>query len=86
MIKTIASIALLLALAGVAYGQEQTKIDINPNAEMVAETELQINASPDAVWAVLTDVDSWTEWLPEFASARLDGPLVPGTTLYWEPQ
>jgi uncharacterized protein YndB with AHSA1/START domain len=86
LIKTITSIALLLPLSCVVHAQEGPRTDINPNAKMVAETELQIDASPDAVWAVLTDVDRWTEWLPEFASARLDGPLAAGTKLYWEPQ
>lgn len=83
--KTIAALAVVLPLVGTANAEE-VLTKINPAADIFAETELQIDAEPEAVWAVLTDVDSWTEWLPEFASARLDGPLEAGTTLHWQPQ
>lgn len=82
---TIAALAVLLPLAAPAFA-DNVLTEINPNADIVAETQLEIDAAPEAVWAVLTDVDSWTQWLPEFASARLDGPLQPGTTLHWQPQ
>lgn len=85
ILKTIAALAVLLPLAAPVFA-EDALTEINPNAAIVADTQLQIDAEPEAVWAVLTDVDSWTEWLPEFASARLDGPLLPGTTLHWQPQ
>jgi Polyketide cyclase / dehydrase and lipid transport. len=37
-------------------------------------------ASPEAVWAVLADVDHWPSWNPGYAEAHLDGPLVPGSS------
>jgi len=37
-------------------------------------------------WSVLTEIDRWTGWMPEFASARLEGPLAPGSVISWEPQ
>jgi uncharacterized protein YndB with AHSA1/START domain len=83
--KTIAALAVLLPLGAPSLADDALT-EINPNADIVADTALEIDAAPEAVWAVLTDVESWTEWLPEFASARLDGPLQPGTTLNWQPQ
>jgi uncharacterized protein YndB with AHSA1/START domain len=41
-------------------------------------------ASPEAVWARWSDVATWPEWNPHCASARLDGPLAPGTRLELE--
>lgn len=84
-LKSIAALAVLLPLAAPSAADD-TLTTINANADIVADTKLQIDAPPEAVGDVLTDIDSWTEWLPEFASARLDGPLQPGTTLHWQPQ
>lgn len=84
--KIATAITLLLPLSGVVNAEEKVLVEINPGADIVADTQLEIHASPEAVWAVLTDVGGWTEWLPEFASARLDGPLQAGTSLHWQPQ
>jgi len=84
--RTFATVAIMLQLGGLASAENSPRTKINIEAEIVADTQLWINASPDKVWAVLTDVARWTEWLPEFANARLDGPLAAGTTLFWEPQ
>lgn len=84
--RAILAISLVLSSGEIASATDSVRTTINDHAAIVADTELWIDAEPKAVWAILTDVPKWTEWLPEFVSARLDGPLAPGTTLYWEPQ
>src|SRR5437899_3116394 len=46
------------------------------------ERTIHINAPPDAVWAVMTDVERWPEWTKSEKSVeRLeDGPFVLGST------
>lgn len=33
------------------------------------QTEIEISASPDTVWSVLTDIDNWKEWSPIFVNS-----------------
>ncbi|SEQ09392.1 Polyketide cyclase / dehydrase and lipid transport [Devosia sp. YR412] len=86
MPKTLIAAALLSLLVPAAIAQESPRIEINKQAPIVAHSEIYIDAALAAVWSVLADIDSWTSYMPEFASARLDGPMQPGTMLLWEPQ
>jgi len=38
----------------------------------------ETTATPEAVWAVVADIDGWPSWNPGYAAAHLDGPLTPG--------
>ena len=37
------------------------------------------SASPDMVWAVISDVERWGDWNPGYREAHLDGDLTPGS-------
>lgn len=45
-----------------------------------------IRAPRDAVWAVLADVDRWSEWDPHEESGHIDGPFEAGTTATTKPR
>jgi carbon monoxide dehydrogenase subunit G len=47
---------------------------------MAFSNSVEIQASPQRVWAVLTDIERWSEWTPTVRCIqRLDnGPLAPG--------
>lgn len=85
------TLVLSMALAGLtlcACGDGDSssdrgdQLEIDPSARTVAHTMLEIEASPGEVWAVLVDVDRWTEWLP-FQRAHLDGPLAVDSVIRW---
>jgi hypothetical protein len=47
--------------------------------EREIHTEIDIEAPPEAVWAVLSAIDAWSEWNPVIGGVKLDGPLREGT-------
>jgi hypothetical protein len=44
-------------------------------------TEIIIDAPPQAVWAVLSDVDSYESWNPYHVKVSADGEITPGRSL-----
>ncbi len=59
-------------------------MDANQNAPAFARREIHIEAPPEMVWALLSDIDRWSSWQPDIATARLTGPLAPGSTFKWK--
>ncbi len=57
---------------------------INQNAPVVQQNERFIAASPEKVWAVLTDINNWTSWHPKISRAKMTGEALPGTTFEWK--
>jgi hypothetical protein len=57
---------------------------VRPDAPVVAESELEIEARPEAVWDVLTDIEGWPTWNPEVKSASLRGSVTAGSTFRWK--
>ena len=58
-------------------------MDVNRNAPVVAADEIEIAASPEAVWDVLTDLESWPRWNPDVKSMSLEGGLEQGSVFRW---
>jgi uncharacterized protein YndB with AHSA1/START domain len=59
-------------------------MNIDPKAPVRARAERTVAAPPEVVWDLLADPDSWSAWNPEVASARLRGPLEPGSEIRWK--
>jgi uncharacterized protein YndB with AHSA1/START domain len=59
-------------------------VDVNRNAPVVAADEIDIAASPQAVWDVLTDLESWPRWNPDVKSMDLRGDLAQGSVFRWK--
>jgi uncharacterized membrane protein len=59
-------------------------MDIDATAPVAARDQIEVNADPDTVWAVISGIEHWPEWNPAVSSVALDGPLRPGTTFRWK--
>jgi len=58
-------------------------VEINRNAPVVAADEIDIAASPQAVWDVLSDIANWPRWNPDVKSMSMQGDLAKGSVFRW---
>ena len=49
-----------------------------------SSAEIEIDASPQVVWEVLTRFENWPSWNPDVKSMSFDGPLAPGSEFRWK--
>ncbi len=57
---------------------------INRRAPAVGIGGIEIAASPEIVWEVLTALDRWTTWNPDVTEVTVQGPLAEGTEFRWK--
>jgi uncharacterized protein YndB with AHSA1/START domain len=57
---------------------------INNNAPVKCSKTILINASPDKVWSVMTNIDLWANWQTDISKPKLNGELKPSTTFDWK--
>ncbi len=57
-----------------------------PRAEARAASHatILIHAPLPRIWGLVTDVDRWPQWNRAVQSARLDGPVAPGSVFRWK--
>ena len=60
-------------------------MEINQQAPLVARKEIFIQAPPQSVWKIHTDINSWSQWQPGIASSKLGGALKVGSVFQWKP-
>lgn len=58
--------------------------DIDRSAPVVVELTTTIDATPEALWALHTDVDAWPGWHEGIDKARLSGDFSEGGVIDWE--
>ena len=58
-------------------------MEINTQAPLVARKEIFIQASPDEVWDIQTNINSWKDWQPDIRRAQLNGALTAGSVFRW---
>jgi len=58
--------------------------DIDRTAPLTTRHEIEIQASADTVWRILTDIDLWSQWHPDIGMAKLKGELEEGAKFHWK--
>lgn len=58
-------------------------MEIDRSAPAIATGELDIAASPEVVWDVISNIEAWSSWNPDVKTATLEGPLAVGSVFRW---
>jgi uncharacterized protein YndB with AHSA1/START domain len=63
---------------------ESFKININPNAPVKCSKSIVINAKPEKVWSILTDINNWSNWQKDISKSKLNDSLQVNSTFEWK--
>jgi uncharacterized protein YndB with AHSA1/START domain len=59
-------------------------VDVDREAPVIVEAEIEIAAPPEAVWEVLTDLARWPSWNPDVKSMSFEGAVAEGSEFRWK--
>ena len=59
-------------------------MNINANAPVFQANEIFIQATPERVWVVLTDINQWPTWNSKISKATLEGQAAAGARFQWK--
>jgi hypothetical protein len=76
-------ILLLLLAANVPDNKLARNGAIQENAPVKASVEITINAAPDKVWHLLTDISKWPASETNIAKTEIKGPVQTGIGFVW---
>ena len=88
-------IVILLLFAVVIFGMiarlpSQDHLDqlarsgaIEGNAPVKTHVTITINAPPEKVWGLLSDLKDWPKWQPDISDVELSGPVQSGSSFSW---
>jgi len=57
---------------------------INESAPVIAAHEIEIEASPEAVWDIIVAVERWPAWNPDVRATFIEGNLQAGKSFSWK--
>jgi hypothetical protein len=59
-------------------------MEINRKAPLVAQKQIFIEAPPQTVWNIQTDINNWSTWQPDITASKLDSHLTVGSIFRWK--
>jgi hypothetical protein len=57
---------------------------INKRAPVMVVGEIEVAATPEVVWEVITAIEQWPTWNPDVKWVSLNGDVVEGTQFRWK--
>jgi hypothetical protein len=59
-------------------------VEIDPRAPVQSHQLIQVNASLERIWSLISDINHWSSWNADITSSEFDGGLMPGNTFKWK--
>jgi uncharacterized protein YndB with AHSA1/START domain len=59
-------------------------VKVDRNAPVFSEGQIEIAASPDAVWDLMADLSGWPTWNPDVKEVSVQGEVAEGTVFRWK--
>lgn len=80
------SLIIMSLIVGVrsSYSQKLTNLQINESAPVLQKNEILINAEPEEIWEVLTDIRRWPHWNTKISNIHVPRELVPNSNFTWK--
>ncbi len=57
---------------------------INQQAPLIAKKDIFIQAPPQAIWKIHTDINAWSQWQPGITLSKLEGAPIVGAVFQWK--
>ena len=74
----------LLASTSVVNAQDPATIPIDQEAPVVQMKEITINAEPDVIWDVLTNIEEWSNWNEKIKHPTINEEAGIGVSFTWK--
>lgn len=58
-------------------------MEIDPRAPVQSHHLIQVNASLERIWSLISDINHWSLWNAAITETEFDGGLMPGNTFKW---
>jgi len=58
-------------------------MEVNKDAPLFAHKDIFIEAPPQTVWNIQTDINNWSKWQPATTASKLGSPLAVGSVFRW---
>ena len=59
-------------------------MEVNQHAPLFAHKDIFIDAPPQNVWDIQTDIDNWSRWQTAITASKLQSPLAVGSVFQWK--
>lgn len=81
--KQVLSIIFLTLLAHHVEAQHPSNMNINQQAPVIQKREIIIEATPEEVWDILTNINAWQQWNDRIKKSSMQEELVVGSPFTW---
>ncbi|MBO7743138.1 SRPBCC family protein [Paenibacillus sp. MWE-103] len=66
------------------FNLQVSTVDVDREAPVIVDLSIEIEAAPEIVWKIQTDIEQWPTWQKDISDAQLSGPVAVGSVFRWE--